>query len=80
MFIREGLLDPLSAALLNIMASWGDLAGEMHRKIVQIILVFCQVSQSDIHVRNALGTRKVVRRKSPSSVFLTSVLTLGQGY
>ena len=63
MFIREGLLDPLSAALLNIMASQGDMAGEMHRKIVQIVLVFCQVSQSDIHVRNALGTRKVVRRE-----------------
>ena len=62
MFIREGLLDPLSAALLNIMASQGEMAGEMNRKIVQIILVFCQVSQSDIHVRNALGTRKVVRR------------------
>ena len=64
MFIREGLLDPLSAALLNIMASQGDMAGEMNRKIIQIVLVFCQVSQSDIHVRNALGTRKVVRRRS----------------
>ena len=79
MFIREGLLDPLSAALLNIMASRGDLAGEMHRKIVQIILVFCQVSQSDIHVRNALGTRKVVRRKSSPSGLLRCVLTPEEG-
>ncbi|KIP02523.1 hypothetical protein PHLGIDRAFT_130695 [Phlebiopsis gigantea 11061_1 CR5-6] len=62
MFIREGLLDPLSSALLNIMTGRGDSAAEMNRKIIQIILVFCQVSQSDIHVRNALGTRKVVRR------------------
>ncbi|GJE91912.1 Pkinase domain-containing protein [Phanerochaete sordida] len=62
MFIREGLLDPLSSALLNIMTSRGDTAAEMNKKIIQIILVFCQVSQSDIHVRNALGTRKVVRR------------------
>ena len=62
MFIREGLLDPLSSALLNIMTSRGESAAEMNRKILQIILVFCQVSQSDIHVRNALGTRKVVRR------------------
>ncbi|KAK7689843.1 hypothetical protein QCA50_006482 [Cerrena zonata] len=62
MFIREGLLDPLSSALLNIMTSRGDAAIEMNRKIIQIILVFCQVSQSDIHVRQALGTRKVVRR------------------
>lgn len=63
MFIREGLLDPLSSALLNIMTSQEDVAMEMNHKIIQIILVFCQVSQSDIHVRNALGTRKVVRRK-----------------
>ncbi|KAH9952501.1 hypothetical protein BC827DRAFT_1159698 [Russula dissimulans] len=62
LFIREGLLDPLSSALLNVMASRGDAAADMKRKIIQILLVFCQVSQSDIHVRNALGTRKVVRR------------------
>ncbi|TFY76873.1 hypothetical protein EWM64_g7138, partial [Hericium alpestre] len=62
MFIREGLLDPLSSALLNVMAAHGDDASEMKRKIIQILLVFCQVSQSDIHVRNAMGTRKVVRR------------------
>ena len=63
MFIREGLLDPLSSALLNIMTSRGDAGAEMNRRIIQIILVFCQVSQSDIHVRQALGTRKVVRSK-----------------
>ncbi|KAF8505364.1 hypothetical protein BU17DRAFT_101047 [Hysterangium stoloniferum] len=62
MFIREGLLDPLSSALLNVMASRGDTTCEMKTKIIQIILVFCQVSQQDFHVRNALGTRKVVRR------------------
>lgn len=69
MFIREGLLDPLSSALLNVMASRGELAADMNRKIIQIILVFCQVSQSDIHVRNALGTRKIVRRESLSGCF-----------
>lgn len=68
MFIREGLLDPLSSALLNVMTSQGEIAEEMNKKIIQIILVFCQVSQSDIHVRNALGTRKVVRRMSFSLV------------
>ncbi|OSX57176.1 hypothetical protein POSPLADRAFT_1050231 [Postia placenta MAD-698-R-SB12] len=62
MFIREGLLDPLSSALLNVMSTPGEVAADMNRKIIQILLVFCQVSQSDIHVRNALGTRKVVRR------------------
>ncbi|KAG6914866.1 hypothetical protein DXG01_014841 [Tephrocybe rancida] len=62
MFIREGLLDPLSAALLNVMGNRGASATDMKMKIIQILLVFSQVSQSDIHVRNALGTRKVVRR------------------
>ena len=64
MFIREGLLDPLSSALLNVMSTQGEVAADMNKKIIQILLVFCQVSQSDIHVRNALGTRKVVRRRS----------------
>ncbi|KAJ7605514.1 hypothetical protein DFH06DRAFT_1067851 [Mycena polygramma] len=62
MFIREGLLDPLSAALLNVITTGGESATETKMKIIQILLVFSQVSQSDIHVRNALGTRKVVRR------------------
>ena len=65
MFIREGLLDPLTSALLNMMAIRGEVADQMKKKIVQIVLVFSQVTQSDIHVRNALGTRKIVRRKHP---------------
>ncbi|PPQ99462.1 hypothetical protein CVT26_014278 [Gymnopilus dilepis] len=62
MFIREGLLDPLSAALLNVMAIRDTPTLETKMKLIQILLVFSQVSQSDIHVRNALGTRKVIRR------------------
>ncbi|KDQ62037.1 hypothetical protein JAAARDRAFT_189411 [Jaapia argillacea MUCL 33604] len=62
MFIREGLLDPLSSALLNVMATDAEVSAEMKGKIIQIVVVFCQVSVSDIHVRNALGTRKVIRR------------------
>ena len=73
MFIREGLLDPLSSALLNVMSTQGDVAADMNKKIIQILLVFCQVSQSDIHVRNALGTRKVVRRKS--SLLFAAIIT-----
>lgn len=75
MFIREGLLDPLSSALLNVMTSHGEIADEMNSKLIQIILVFCQVSQSDIHVRNALGTRKVVRRTCYSFRNLCRLLT-----
>ncbi|KAF5360481.1 hypothetical protein D9756_004630 [Leucocoprinus leucothites] len=62
MFIREGLLDPLSLALLNVMAIRGETTLATKMKIIQTLLVFCQVSQSDVHVRNALGTRQVIRR------------------
>ncbi|KAF8318953.1 kinase-like protein, partial [Clavulina sp. PMI_390] len=61
MFIREGLLDPLSTALLSVARPQTN-ASEMVVKILQIILVFSQVSQSDNHVRQAVGTRKIVRR------------------
>lgn len=64
MFIREGLLNPLSTALVSIIVADPISSGEMKAKIVQILLVFCQVSHSDVHVRNALGTRMVVRRKA----------------
>jgi hypothetical protein len=65
MFIREGLLDPLSAALLNVIAnpSKNEASTDMKKKTIQILLVFSQVSQSDIHVRNALGNRIVIRRR-----------------
>ncbi|PVF99565.1 hypothetical protein CPB86DRAFT_872615 [Serendipita vermifera] len=63
MFIREGLLDPLSSALINIISARDNLqASEMKTRIIQVILVFSQVGQSDAYVRNAIGTRKVVRR------------------
>ena len=63
MFIREGLLNPLSTALINVISTDSETSAEMKGKIIHIIVIFCQVSQSDVHVRNALGTRMVVRRK-----------------
>ncbi|KZT60691.1 Pkinase-domain-containing protein [Calocera cornea HHB12733] len=62
MFIREGLLDPLTSALLNIMSAEGDVANDMKDSILSVLLIFCQASQSDAHVRQALGTRTIVRR------------------
>jgi hypothetical protein len=62
MFIREGLLDPLSSALINVISSKDNIrASEMKARIIQIILVFSQVSQSDAYVRTAIGTRKFIR-------------------
>jgi hypothetical protein len=61
MFIREGLLDPLTSALVNVAN-----VEEIHSRIASILLVFTQVSQSDLHVRTAIGTRQIIRRKSAS--------------
>lgn len=60
MFIREGLLDPLSNALVNVASKEPS---EIHHRIASILLVFTQVSQSDVHVRAAIGTRQIVRRE-----------------
>ncbi|KZV90279.1 hypothetical protein EXIGLDRAFT_837889 [Exidia glandulosa HHB12029] len=61
MFIREGLLDPLTAALSSALED-GSPVSEQKSQIIGILLVFCQVSQSDQHVRSALAVRKVIRR------------------
>ena len=47
MFIQEGLLDPLASALLSIISSQGSVSLEPKAKALQILLIFCQVSQSD---------------------------------
>jgi hypothetical protein len=44
LFIREGLLDPLSSPLLYVMGNQGPTSVEMKQKIIQILLVFSQVS------------------------------------
>ncbi|KAI9436667.1 hypothetical protein H4582DRAFT_403748 [Lactarius indigo] len=44
-------------------ASRGEATGDMKRKIIRILLAFC-------HVRNALGTRKTVRRMLHSIGFV----------
>lgn len=69
------MLDPLSSALLNVMTTPGETASQMKTKIIQILLIFCQVSHGDGHVRNALGTRKIVRRRFNSEVCKHAVLT-----
>jgi hypothetical protein len=47
----------------------------MTLQILNIILVFAQVSQSDNHVRQEIGTRKIVRRMPNSSLFSSYHLT-----
>ncbi|EJU03326.1 Pkinase-domain-containing protein [Dacryopinax primogenitus] len=78
MFIREGLLDPLTSALLNIMNAEGEVPSDMKDKILNVILIFCQASQSDAHVRQALGTRTIIRRllRAAEQVDATHVVTV----
>ena len=47
MFIQEGLLDLLASALLSIISSQGSASLEPKAKALQILLIFCQVLQSD---------------------------------
>jgi len=67
MFIREGIEDPLSAALLNITADEDVGATEAKIQILAVFLMFCQASQKDSRVREALANRKIIRREFPSS-------------
>lgn len=63
MFIREGIEDPLSAALLNITADEDEGATEAKIQILAVFLMFCQASQKDSRVREALANRKIIRRE-----------------
>lgn len=66
MFVREGLEDPLSTALLNITQDRDDGAEEAKAQILAVFLLFCQISQSDKRVRDALGKRRIMKREAAS--------------
>lgn len=60
MFAKEGLLDPLSSALLAVADDEDELAQSALNKIVHILLVF---SQSDLKVKMELAQRPIALRK-----------------
>ena len=62
MFIREGIEDPLSTALLNISADRDEGGTEAKIQILAVFLIFCQASQKDSRVREALANRRIIRR------------------
>jgi hypothetical protein len=66
-FTQEGMLEPLSAALLNTCGDDDDLAESAKGKIVQILLCF---AQSDHKVKEAMAKRTTVVRASLPSLFL----------
>ncbi|WWC62426.1 uncharacterized protein I303_105022 [Kwoniella dejecticola CBS 10117] len=68
MFVREGILDPISTALLSILKDDEVKQGDKEEmelaisRTVSTLLLFCQVAQSDGRVRDAFGDRGVMTR------------------
>jgi hypothetical protein len=62
MFVREGISDPLSTALLTILKDPADQVLPSKSKIVHTVLLFCQTAQADKRVRDAFGSRSIVMR------------------
>lgn len=60
MFAKEGLLDPLSGALLAVAGDEDDLAQSALFKIMHILLIF---SQSDLKVKLELAQRPIALRE-----------------
>jgi hypothetical protein len=60
MFAHEGLLEPLSEALLHVSHDDDDLAENAKGRIVHIFLLF---SQADMKVKEIMLTRAIILRK-----------------
>jgi cell division protein FtsL len=63
MFVREGILDPLSTALLAILKDTTIVDEVPSARAINIVLLFCQVAQADARVRVAFATRTIMIRK-----------------
>ncbi|KAJ9117782.1 hypothetical protein QFC20_000061 [Naganishia adeliensis] len=60
MFVREGVAEPLSTALLNIVKDNSEEAETSKKRILLLLLLFCQTGQSDARIRDAFGSRSFV--------------------
>lgn len=60
MFVREGVAEPLSTALLNIVKDTSGEAETAKRQILGLLLLFCQIGQGDARIRDAFGSRSFV--------------------
>lgn len=63
MFAKEGLLDPLSSAMLAVADDDDELAQSALNKIVYILLIF---AQSDLKVKMELAQRPIALREFSS--------------
>ncbi|KAL7423239.1 Protein kinase of the Mitotic Exit Network [Cryptotrichosporon argae] len=62
MFVREGILDPLSTAFLAVLKDPEVSAEDAPKRAVEVLLLFCQVAQADTRVREAFATRTIMMR------------------
>lgn len=69
MFTREGILDPLSTALLALIKD-AEVGEETTKRAVDVLLLFCQVGQADVHVRAAFAHRTIMMRLLKSLTLL----------
>jgi hypothetical protein len=61
MFVREGILDPLSSSIISILRDESlGIAHESTTRAINVLLLFSQVSQADSRVREAFASRTVV--------------------
>ncbi|KAJ9103878.1 hypothetical protein QFC21_002340 [Naganishia friedmannii] len=60
MFVREGITEPLSSALLNIVKDISPDAEAAKQRILVLLLLFCQTGQADARIRVAFGSRSFV--------------------
>jgi hypothetical protein len=64
--VREGILDPLSTALIAILND-GEQEEETCARAIGVLLLFCQVAQADTRVRDAFAVRSIMKRECSSA-------------
>lgn len=62
MFVREGILDPLSTALLSILNDTTLQDEEPGTRAINVLLLFCQIAQADARIREVFATRTIMIR------------------
>lgn len=75
MFVREGILDPLSTSILSTMRDEEADPDDSCARAIGILLLFSQVAQADSRVRDAFANRSVMIRESWPPAHLPRILT-----
>lgn len=65
MFTREGILDPLACAIFAVSQD-ATIVDDTAKRSLDVLLLFCQVAQSDEHVRQGFASRNIMMRQFES--------------